>query len=92
MVLYLVMTVRAALYWEPFVFGICFGQCIMLLCRVRLKTKLEETNPDRVKPFMAGVQEEIKKIMGNMKNFQVGRVPVPPGLQRRAVMIILGHL
>ncbi|XP_023691986.1 translationally-controlled tumor protein homolog [Paramormyrops kingsleyae] len=35
-----------------------------------LKTKLEETNPDRVKPFMAGVQEDIKKIMGNMKNFQ----------------------
>lgn len=35
-----------------------------------IKAKLEETNPDRVKPFMAGAQGEIKKIMGNMKNFQ----------------------
>jgi hypothetical protein len=37
----------------------------------RIKAKLEENNPDRVKPFMAGAQEEIKKIMGNMKNYQV---------------------
>nr|XP_029509156.1 translationally-controlled tumor protein homolog isoform X2 [Oncorhynchus nerka] len=36
-----------------------------------IKAKLEENNPDRVKPFMAGAQEEIKKIMGNMKNYQV---------------------
>ncbi|NP_001233263.1 translationally-controlled tumor protein homolog [Oncorhynchus mykiss] len=35
-----------------------------------IKAKLEENNPDRVKPFMAGAQEEIKKIMGNMKNYQ----------------------
>ncbi|MBN3322224.1 TCTP protein, partial [Atractosteus spatula] len=35
-----------------------------------LKVKLEETNPERVKPFMAGAQEEIKKIMANVKNYQ----------------------
>ncbi|CAB1347203.1 unnamed protein product [Coregonus sp. 'balchen'] len=35
-----------------------------------IKAKLEENNPHRVKPFMAGAQEEIKKIMGNMKNYQ----------------------
>ncbi|KAK6309827.1 hypothetical protein J4Q44_G00197080 [Coregonus suidteri] len=35
-----------------------------------IKAKLEENNPDRVKPFMTGAQEEIKKIMGNMKNYQ----------------------
>ncbi|KAI1885048.1 hypothetical protein AGOR_G00216170 [Albula goreensis] len=35
-----------------------------------IKEKLEENNPDRVKPFMAGAQEEIKKIMGNFKNYQ----------------------
>ena len=43
---------------------VCGGVC-------RIKAKLEENNPDRVKPFMAGAQEEIKKIMGNMKNYQV---------------------
>lgn len=42
---------------------VCGGVC-------RIKAKLEENNPDRVKPFMAGAQEEIKKIMGNMKNYQ----------------------
>ncbi|KAJ8351680.1 hypothetical protein SKAU_G00231560 [Synaphobranchus kaupii] len=35
-----------------------------------IKTKLEENNPDRVKPFMVGAQDAVKKIMGNMKNFQ----------------------
>ncbi|KAJ8013024.1 hypothetical protein DPEC_G00049010 [Dallia pectoralis] len=35
-----------------------------------IKTKLEVNNPDRVKPFMTGAQEEIKKIMGNIKNYQ----------------------
>ncbi|KAL4635691.1 hypothetical protein GN956_G12987 [Arapaima gigas] len=35
-----------------------------------VKAKLEETNPDRVKPFMTGAAAEIKKIMGNMKNYQ----------------------
>ncbi|XP_041740798.1 translationally-controlled tumor protein homolog isoform X3 [Coregonus clupeaformis] len=39
-------------------------------CVCRIKAKLEENNPHRVKPFMAGAQEEIKKIMGNMKNYQ----------------------
>ncbi|XP_030641586.1 translationally-controlled tumor protein homolog [Chanos chanos] len=35
-----------------------------------IKAKLEENNPERVKPFMSGAQEEIKKIMGNLKNYQ----------------------
>uniref|UniRef100_A0A8C7VDW4 Tumor protein, translationally-controlled 1 n=1 Tax=Oncorhynchus mykiss TaxID=8022 RepID=A0A8C7VDW4_ONCMY len=35
-----------------------------------MKAKLEENNPDGVKPFTTGAQEEIKMIMGNMKNYQ----------------------
>ncbi|XP_018584885.1 translationally-controlled tumor protein homolog [Scleropages formosus] len=35
-----------------------------------LKAKLEECHPERVKPFMTGAQEVIKKIMANMKNYQ----------------------
>ncbi|KAI1899558.1 hypothetical protein AGOR_G00063020 [Albula goreensis] len=35
-----------------------------------VKQKLEETNPDRVKPFMAGAQKEIKSILANIKNYQ----------------------
>lgn len=47
-----------------------------------IKSKLEENNPDRVKPFMVGAQEEIKKIMGNMKNFQffTGETMNPEGM------------
>lgn len=43
---------------------VCGGVC-------RIKAKLEENNPDGVKPFTTGAQEEIKMIMGNMKNYQV---------------------
>jgi len=35
-----------------------------------IKAKLTESDPERVKPFMAGAQEEVKKIMGNFKNYQ----------------------
>ncbi|XP_028992224.1 translationally-controlled tumor protein homolog [Betta splendens] len=35
-----------------------------------LKAKLEETNPDRVAPFMTGVPAVIKKIVGNLKNYE----------------------
>ncbi|KAG9349525.1 hypothetical protein JZ751_027970 [Albula glossodonta] len=35
-----------------------------------IKQKLEETNPDRVKPFMSGAQKEIKSILANIKNYQ----------------------
>ncbi|XP_028837045.1 translationally-controlled tumor protein homolog [Denticeps clupeoides] len=35
-----------------------------------IKAKLEETSPERVEPFMSGAQAEVKKILGNLKNFQ----------------------
>jgi len=35
-----------------------------------IKGKLAESDPERVKPFMAGAQEEVKKILGNIKNYQ----------------------
>ncbi|XP_076839654.1 translationally-controlled tumor protein homolog [Brachyhypopomus gauderio] len=35
-----------------------------------LKSKLQETDPGRVEPFMANAQAEVKKILGNMKNYQ----------------------
>lgn len=35
-----------------------------------VKTKLNETNPDRVKPFTEGATVEVKKILGNLKNYQ----------------------
>ncbi|MEQ2244179.1 tRNA 2'-phosphotransferase [Ilyodon furcidens] len=35
-----------------------------------VKTKLQETNPERVESFMADVQPEVKKIIGNIKNYQ----------------------
>ena len=37
----------------------------------RIKAKLEESNPDRVETFMAGITGEVKKIVGNIKNYQV---------------------
>lgn len=37
----------------------------------RVKAKLEETAPDRVEPFMANAQAEVKKIIANIKNYQV---------------------
>ncbi|XP_033474279.2 translationally-controlled tumor protein homolog [Epinephelus lanceolatus] len=35
-----------------------------------IKARLEETDPDRVKPFMAGAQDEVKKVLANFKNYQ----------------------
>ncbi|KAE8626190.1 hypothetical protein XENTR_v10006544 [Xenopus tropicalis] len=35
-----------------------------------VKAKLEETDPDRVKPFMKGIQDRVKLILGNFKNYQ----------------------
>jgi len=35
-----------------------------------IKAKLEESNPDRVETFMAGITGEVKKIVGNIKNYQ----------------------
>jgi len=35
-----------------------------------IKAKLEETSPDRVEPFMAAVQPEVKKLVGKIKNYQ----------------------
>lgn len=35
-----------------------------------IKAKLEETKPDRVKPFMSGAAEKVKAILTNFKNYQ----------------------
>jgi hypothetical protein len=35
-----------------------------------IKGKLSESDPERVKPFMAGAQDEVKKILSNFKNYQ----------------------
>ncbi|KAF4075317.1 hypothetical protein AMELA_G00233090 [Ameiurus melas] len=35
-----------------------------------VKAKLQETCPERVEPFMANAPAEVKKILGNIKNFQ----------------------
>jgi len=35
-----------------------------------LKAKLQETNPERVEGFMAEVQKEVKRILGNIGNYQ----------------------
>jgi len=35
-----------------------------------IKGKLEADNKDRVKPFVTGAQEELKKILGDFKNLQ----------------------
>uniref|UniRef100_A0A669C6A6 Translationally-controlled tumor protein homolog n=1 Tax=Oreochromis niloticus TaxID=8128 RepID=A0A669C6A6_ORENI len=35
-----------------------------------VKAKLQETKPDRVESFMADIQPEVKKILGNIKNYQ----------------------
>lgn len=45
-----------------------------------IKSKLEESNPDRVKKFMEDAQKEIKGILGNINNYQVtmqGRTSYP---------------
>ncbi|XP_037542816.1 translationally-controlled tumor protein homolog [Nematolebias whitei] len=35
-----------------------------------IKAKLQETNPNRVDSFMTEVQPEVKRIIGNIKNYQ----------------------
>ncbi|KAM4699930.1 translationally-controlled tumor protein [Discoglossus pictus] len=35
-----------------------------------IKAKLEESNPERVKPFMTGAAGKVKSILGNFKNYQ----------------------
>ncbi|KAI4889463.1 hypothetical protein NFI96_011634 [Prochilodus magdalenae] len=35
-----------------------------------VKAKLQETSPDRVEAFMGNAPAEVKKILGNIKNFQ----------------------
>jgi len=35
-----------------------------------IKAKLQESSPDRVESFMADIQPEVKKIIGNIKNYQ----------------------
>lgn len=37
----------------------------------RIKARLEEHKPERVKPFMTGAAEQIKHILANFKNYQV---------------------
>merc|ERR1712146_457543 len=36
----------------------------------KVKTYLEENNPDRVQPFMKGAQEFVKKILANFDDYQ----------------------
>ena len=42
----------------------------------RIKGKLEEQRPERVKPFMTGAAEQIKHILANFKNYQVNTLSV----------------
>ncbi|PWS21951.1 hypothetical protein DKP78_20920, partial [Enterococcus faecium] len=35
-----------------------------------IKAKLEEERPDRVDAFMKGAQNEVKKVVGKLKDFQ----------------------
>ncbi|XP_062866969.1 translationally-controlled tumor protein homolog [Trichomycterus rosablanca] len=46
-----------------------------------VKAKLEETAPNRVEPFMANAQAEVKKIIANIKNYQffIGESMNPDG-------------
>ncbi|XP_060091457.1 translationally-controlled tumor protein homolog [Heteronotia binoei] len=47
-----------------------------------IKTRLEETKPERVKPFMTGAAEQVKHILANFKNYQffVGENMNPEGM------------
>ncbi|KAM3838839.1 translationally-controlled tumor protein homolog [Vipera latastei] len=47
-----------------------------------IKARLEETKPERVKPFMTGAAEQVKHIQGNFKNYQffVGGNMNPDGM------------
>jgi len=40
----------------------------------RIKARLEEHKPERVKPFMTGAAEQIKHILANFKNYQVSYI------------------
>ena len=43
----------------------------------RIKARLEEHKPERVKPFMTGAAEQIKHILANFKNYQVMKLTSP---------------
>nr|XP_038936280.1 translationally-controlled tumor protein-like isoform X2 [Rattus norvegicus] len=47
-----------------------------------LKGKLEEQKPERVKPFMTGAAEKIKRILANFNNYQffIGENMNPDGM------------
>ncbi|XP_061579793.1 translationally-controlled tumor protein homolog [Cololabis saira] len=47
-----------------------------------VKAKLQETNPERVDKFMADVTTEVKKVVGNIKNYQffTGEAMNPEGM------------
>uniref|UniRef100_A0A672KTE9 Translationally-controlled tumor protein homolog n=1 Tax=Sinocyclocheilus grahami TaxID=75366 RepID=A0A672KTE9_SINGR len=47
-----------------------------------VKAKLQEVSPDRVDPFMANAPAEVKKILGNIKNYQffIGESMNPDGV------------
>uniref|UniRef100_F6YDG2 Translationally-controlled tumor protein n=1 Tax=Monodelphis domestica TaxID=13616 RepID=F6YDG2_MONDO len=47
-----------------------------------IKGRLEEQKPDRVKPFMTGVTEQIKHILANFNNYQffIGENMNPDGM------------
>jgi len=47
-----------------------------------IKAKLQETSPERVESFMSDVAPEVKKIVGNIKNYQffTGETMNPDGM------------
>lgn len=53
----------------------CFQSFFFFLCRI--KARLEEHKPERVKPFMTGAAEQIKHILANFKNYQVMKLASP---------------
>lgn len=52
--------------------GYFANNCFFFFLYNRVKAKLQEVSPDRVDPFMANAPAEVKKILGNIKNYQVG--------------------
>ena len=65
------------LYWKI----IQYFDDLLLYC-FRLKGKLEEQKPERVKPFMTGAAEQIKHILANFNNYQffIGENMNPDGM------------
>lgn len=53
----------------------CFQS--LLFFPPRIKARLEEHKPERVKPFMTGAAEQIKHILANFKNYQVTQLVFP---------------